>query len=360
MKGIALILILSAITINSIAQKGISYPKIYGLALNAKADQILQILDTSTVVTKEDSLFKQQFESRFRYNNDTSSNLKNEHALLNPLYSIYKHYWQEAMSKKGYSTRRFKRELCQFYRSQNRKQKFTSVRITRSTLDTCTKAYIQHLGYLTTGFGITGNLFDLLVWKTSTDTTYRIALVDDTVNVTVRMMDGFAILGWEEYATFGKYYPGGWATKELLFCVKKSYNTNSENFKVSYLCHEGQHFSDYKRFPNLSATELEYRAKLVELSLANETLIKTVRFFINNASKDATNPHPYANYQAIENLSQSAFRKPFEGRILEWEKLPKTSINQKARELLLEHTLMLLKTNSTPPSTTTLSEGYRP
>ena len=41
---------------------------------------------------------------------------------------------------------------------------------------------------------------------------------------------------------------------------------------ISYLAHESRHFEDYQLFPKLKSADLEYRAKLTELSMANETL----------------------------------------------------------------------------------------
>jgi hypothetical protein len=111
-------------------------------------------------------------------------------------------------------------------------------------------------------------------------------------------------LGWEEYATFGKYYPGGWATKKALFCVRQAYNINSESFLVSYLDHEGQHFSDYKRYPNLIGNDLEYRAKLSELYFSNENVYKIIENFISTAKYDKNNAHPFSNYCVIRDMSK--------------------------------------------------------
>jgi len=87
-------------------------------------------------------------------------------------------------------------------------------------------------------------------------------LLDEELKVKVVLMTDFATLGWEEYATLGTYYPGGWATDDALYCVKDAYDLNSETFLVSYLAHESRHFSDYKLFDKkLSGAELEYRAK---------------------------------------------------------------------------------------------------
>ena len=61
---------------------------------------------------------------------------------------------------------------------------------------------------------------------------------------------------------------------------------SGEKFRVSLLGHEGQHFSDYKSFPRLLQTDLEYRAKLAELSKAKETIYKLLRNFKGSAKHD--------------------------------------------------------------------------
>ena len=87
-------------------------------------------------------------------------------------------------------------------------------------------------------------------------------------------MEDFATLGWMEYATLGAHHPGGWTEEEGIYCVKKAYDVNSENFKISYLTHEARHFADKKLWPDLKSADLEYRAKLTELNLAQDTLLR--------------------------------------------------------------------------------------
>lgn len=94
-------------------------------------------------------------------------------------------------------------------------------------------------------------------------------------------MDEFVTLGWTEFATMDKYHPGGWATDDALNCVKKAYDVSSETFLISYLAHEGRHCSDYKHFPKLrNSADLEYRAKLTELSMADSTLLQLIVFLL--------------------------------------------------------------------------------
>ena len=156
------------------------------------------------------------------------------------------------------------------------------------------------------------------------------------------MMDNFITLGWEEYATIGRYYPGGWATVKALYCVKKAYDLKSEKFLISYLAHESRHFTDYKLFPKLTSTDLEYRAKLTELSLAQKTLYDLLKFFINNANYDSDNGHSVANYCAIRDLSKALFKVEFEKDINKWKNISTNKINKTAYKILLANTKAML------------------
>ena len=114
-----------------------------------------------------------------------------------------------------------------------------------------------------------------MVWKTEKDTIYKIKYDGKITSVKVYNIDKFITLGWEQYATLGRHYPRGWATSDALYCFADAYDLKSENFLISFINHEGRHFADYKLFPKLKgigAADLEYRAKLTELSLLTKEL----------------------------------------------------------------------------------------
>ncbi len=156
--------------------------------------------------------------------------------------------------------------------------------------------------------------------------------------------------GWADYATFGKYYAAGWATKDALYCVKKAYDISSEKFQVSYLTHEAQHFSDYDSFPLLKQADLEYRAKLAELSVAKETVYKLLKVFIQRAENSIENAHPFANYCVIRDLSKIIFNENFVSDVKIWEKLSYQEINEASVELIKQHSTAL---NNLGPKTVT-------
>ncbi|MGH7681707.1 MAG: hypothetical protein ACRENN_06930, partial [Candidatus Eiseniibacteriota bacterium] len=117
-----------------------------------------------------------------------------------------------------------------------------------------------------------------------------------------------------------------------------SYDTTSENFRVSYLAHEGRHFSDYKEFPRLEQPELEYRAKLTELAVSNETTLTLVKAFSEQAGRDRAVPHSFADYCVIRDLSRTVFRSD------EGVKNPATW-NSVAPDRLRKEALKLLQAN---------------
>ncbi|HEV7779927.1 MAG TPA: hypothetical protein VGO58_01605 [Chitinophagaceae bacterium] len=128
---------------------------------------------------------------------------------------------------------------------------------------------------------------------------YTFKFKKEKMHTRVFFMSEMISLGWQAFATFGNHHPGGWATKDAIFCVKSVYDLKNESFLVSYLAHEGRHFSDLNRFPKLKNTDLEYRAKLTELSIADKTLLNLIEFFIVNAYYRSANGHSAANYYLI-------------------------------------------------------------
>ena len=135
--------------------------------------------------------------------------------------------------------------------------------------------------------GVTSPLRELMLWKSETEKTYRVKLPEGTQPVTVVFMDDFASLGWAGFATCDRHHTGGWTKPDRLYAVRSAYDLQSENFHVSYLAHEAQHFSDNHRFPRLDRQdELEYRAKLVELAEADSTVYDLLETFASNTSRD--------------------------------------------------------------------------
>ncbi len=284
-------------------------------------------------LSAKDQHFKAQFEKRFKHSKDESDYLEARESPITPLLILYRDYWRVSLLE--HSNRydsSFSKQVAMFLieRDPAAHPSITN----EDSIDVYLKKHIESFGLYTTGFGKTGQYIDLLVWKTQEDTTYSFTLNGQQTSARVVFMDNFTTLGWEEYATIGRAYPGGWATHEALYCVKKAYDLTSEEFLVSYLAHESRHFADYKLFPKLQSADLEYRAKLTELSLAEETLFETIESFIQNAKYDSENGHSIAAYCVIRDLSQALFHVDFEKDASKWQVLTIEKIHACASELL--------------------------
>jgi hypothetical protein len=165
-----------------------------------------------------------------------------------------------------------------------------------------------------------------------------VKLPERTIQVHVVFLDRFVSLGWAGYATCGRAHSGGWATKDSLFALKSSYDLESENFSVSYLAHEGRHFSDYGRFPKLEQPELEYRAKLTELAMSKTTTYDLTVGFARMNGPDRSIPHQFANYWVARNMSRAVFQG--DGVVDDagrWRSVPADRIRREARRLLQEN-----------------------
>ncbi len=318
------------------------YHQIYAYGLDANVSPILALLEAAdTALTDKDRHFKTAFEKRFKGSEDESSFLEDKASSLNELLAIFRDYWRAALLD---TSRNYEPELAMKVIPflQKNYPPVQGINITKDSLGTYVSRYIKSKGlYTTDAAGKTGRLFDLLVWRAQKDTTYTFSLNKEELTVKVVMMRDFITLGWEEYATLGKYYPGGWTTPEALFCVADAYDLSSENFQISYLAHEGRHYADFQLFPNLQSADLEYRAKLTELSLGQTGLLHTLQFFINNANYDSNNGHSVANYCVIRDLSKVLFKNDFEKDFEKWKQLKPKKINKAALAVLKQNTKAL-------------------
>jgi hypothetical protein len=182
--------------------------------------------------------------------------------------------------------------------------------------------------------GVTSPLRELMLWKTEAEDHYDVALPEGPQRVTVVFMDGFASLGWAGFATCDRHYSGGWTKPDRLYAVRSAYDLESEDFRVSYLAHEGQHFSDNRRFPNLEQPDLEYRAKLVELAMAKTSVYDLLEAFASNVGTDPSVPHSLANGRVIKGLGLRLF--PAEGSAPAWRDASVERVNAAAADLLRE------------------------
>lgn len=185
--------------------------------------------------------------------------------------------------------------------------------------------------------GRTPPLLDLMVWTKDDVATESVELTDGIYEVDVHYIDDFVSYGWSNFAAFGMTSTGGWAEKDALYCLCRHYDLESERFRLSFLKHEARHFADYELYPELQASDLEYRGKLTELAFAEEGTYKLLEHFHNSANRVENAPHPLANWFVIEGLSGLLMDSEWPADASGWQSIPKEEVRQAARLLLEQH-----------------------
>ena len=332
---------------NETKEEQFDFNQVYNIVFRGDLSGVLELLDSTpdSKLTIDQKKLRDKYYKRFRYQNEDND-------WIAPLLELFQSYWREALQ--DYSAIenadvKFKTKLTDFFYERN----FIDSDIPRDTvferLDNFQNSlvkkegnylyqFIKSKGFYGMPLGRMANYYDLLLWAKQTEKIYDIKLTDQDVKVKVIFMEDFISNGWIDYATFGEKMAGGWAEKDALYCVKKLYDTSSEQFLVSYLRHEAQHFADYISFPKLTSADLEYRAKLAEMSKAKETVYKLLNKFINMAHNDRNNGHPFASYCLIRDLSKEIFNQEFVSDIDKWKNISYQEINIASIKLLKQNT----------------------
>jgi hypothetical protein len=194
--------------------------------------------------------------------------------------------------------------------------------------------------------GYTSSIMDIYLWKQESRKSYEVELPETNVTVPVLFIEDVVSMGWQEYATLGKYYPGGWASEAELYCPSHKYNLQSEYFMVNFITHEGQHFADYKSYPKLGQIDLEYRAKLAEIYLAEETLVDIISRFLTNNTETRDDPHAFANHCVMRDLSDLVFEGSQVTDIETWKEICAETIHACGKQLLVRHSELLNEAGS--------------
>jgi len=183
--------------------------------------------------------------------------------------------------------------------------------------------------------GRTPPLRELMLWKKQTIEQRQVELPDTRQSLTVYFLDDFVLRGWGSYATCERRSAGGWATDKGLFAVVPAYDSlQDETFSVRFLAHESQHFADRQAFPNLESWELEYRAKLVELALADASQASTVELICENRGTSKESSHGYADTHVVDDVTKFAKAQP--GDLCDKKTLNGQVLRDTAKQVLLE------------------------
>ncbi len=322
-----------------------NFGKIYPYALRGDMQAVFEMLEMAEdrTLTSKQRDKKQQFYQRFLYQTE-GFDYQTSDAEIIDMFKRFQNYWRSVMIEnvpQNLADSLFRDEMNYFLK------KYFKPDLSIEEIDESYYGLFQDFFESKNMHGIamgkTGHLYDLYLWKNQKEVDYQIELPEgQSFTVSVVLMRNFISNGWSHYTTFGRSYSGGWATSDKLFCVEEAYGPkDEEEYLISYVSHEGQHFADYQSFPKLKQADLEYRAKLTELSLAKETTYKIINKFITNSKNDKSYAHPYANYMVIKFLSQEIFDTDFEMDMEKWKQASINEINKVALKLLKAHTEQL-------------------
>lgn len=151
--------------------------------------------------------------------------------------------------------------------------------------------------------GRTPPLLEMMIWGEEETQLRNVPLPEGEYEITVKILDDFASLGWSAYATCDRSFTGGWVGQNAIHAVRPGWRSlDDENFRISFLAHETQHFADRARFDGIDSPGLEYRAKLTELALAQETIPQILTAFASNQGDDPNLPHSHANKRVLDAL----------------------------------------------------------
>ncbi len=315
--------------------------QVYALAVQGDVKSALEKLKAvpENELTAGEKELKKKYMDRFENGKFTSINIQDP--FVADVLKSYKEYWNVALMDANNAEKHYPHlfDKLKIVTKTHFKKGFGSYSEKEAkNLVQFIKDELLKRGY----HGIYGRTIphlELMLWKKQTEKDYVVQLPHGPSEVKVVLLDNFVTQGWSNYATFGYSGAGGWAEKDKLYCVAPSYDLDSESFKVSYLAHEGQHFSDYKKFPKLEQPELEYRAKLVELTLANETSKQLIDKFRTGGGDSRQFPHAFANHKVFHQIQSELFGsgKP------KWDEVTVEAVRSAATRLLDKNTKLLVK-----------------
>ncbi len=280
-----------------------------------------------------------QYRARFSENTEQYSQ-SSDSALANSTIAIYRDYWREALTHSlnpEEAEKKLQTELQALLRREY--PPFEPGKDVFVQLQQALTA--RNLG---SSLGQTPPWRDLFIWDQHEIRLYVVELTDIEENVEVTLMEQTLVQGWQHFASLDLNTTSGWATAERLFCLCWSYDLNSEAFMVHWLKHETRHLVDFREFPGLSETELEYRAKLTELAYAGNLVSSTLRQFANNGVADSPSAHAAANYRVSHEIYWEIFQQEMPEHLDPWTLLGPDRVAPAAIRLLEKDTDRLRRT----------------
>ena len=328
-----------------ISNEEFSFDKIYYYGIQEDVSKVVDALNSipDDSLSADQREIKEKYLSRFQTKAEIFDFKTHDSLIINVL-KIFHNYWRDVLMKKE-SVRESQEENGMRLVNYLKSNFFSDKPLLKKEINIENVIYylsniLKQNGYFSR-IDRTGNILDLIIWTKQSKRNYTINLADTLVNVPVVFIDSTITLGWEGYATFDNFYPGGWTSIDTLYCIKKGYDINSEKFKVSLLTHETQHLLDKKLYQDFTRWRAEYRAKLAELSVANKTVYDLINGFIRGSENDSRLPHPFAEYKIIGNLSKEIFNEKSVTDINKWKEISYLKINNASIKLLKQNSIGL-------------------
>lgn len=282
--------------------------------------------------------WKKKMVARFITHDEVLENTSGN-TIVNEVSNIYRAYWRAELMKTDPADRT---DSALYHALADYMLDKQLTVLTRDSLERTIKNDVE-LGRILaeqgfkSRFMLRNGIQDVLIWNQETREHYTVALPKDTVRTTVVFITDYALNGYDDYASLGSSQVGGWAVQEsaTLYCNRDQYDLGSEEFQVSYLKHETLHFTDLNAYPNLSAADLEYRAKVIELMYCTEaTMQDRIAQFVREADgSDRSHSHPYASHVLMTALSEMLLQRGVEQDLAVWSSIPVEAINRAAAAL---------------------------
>lgn len=295
-----------------------------GAALQADARHALQLLrgvDVHSLSTKDRKFVTCM---RARFGVATRPGIAKPHGFADKALSIYQSYWHAALIRPDTRDQQEKRLDASLRKFLNASKS--------ADLDALIDKRVAAEGGHSLE-GRTGFLRELMVWGSQKEIETPVDLPGGQYRVKVYYLDDFKSFGWSYYATCGRSSTGGWTTSDGLYVVVPRYDSlDDEQFRVSFLAHEAQHFADKSRFKNLKPWELEYRAKLVEVAFADKTRSDVLESFVDDQGDDPADAHSYADRKLLAELTKRLQLRD----VKDLYKVDLKSLQSAARDALLD------------------------
>lgn len=339
-KGALLVLLLAAYPLATplLAEPGLSSESISSryitLSIQGDLRNAADLFGRNDLLSEADLELKRKFETRFRQQPDQKPGPPGDANLADDLAAVYRSYWRHGLLgdlQHHEIEDQFSEQLDRVrddHSDASIPLRHDQEGFPGAALDD------KEIYYLDT---FTPPYKDLFIWREQKSARYRVQLTDASTPVTVNFMDDFVVQGWKEYASLGLATTTGWVENGELYCVSWAYDTATENFAVSYLKHEARHLVDLQKYPDMQPVELEYRAKLTELSYAHSSLKRILDDFRSKAVENPDSAHAMANWQVTRDIYRKLEGSEIPDNWAGWGYPDTGRVNRVARALLEEN-----------------------